>query len=99
MVKLALLPAASTVTLLGTVAAIVLLLARFTTAPSAGATPLKLTVPCEELPPITLVGFSVSEEMVSEADNEKFVVVVAPLVTLTLGWLNVWKPRADALTV
>ncbi len=74
-VNVALVAPAATVTLDGTVAAAVLLLE------SAG--PLNVTVPVEGVPPMTLVGFSVSDERVgggggadvtvSEADR------VAPL--------------------
>src|SRR5437763_16022006 len=64
-VKVTLLLPAGTVTLEGTLAA-PLLLESTTCAPPAGAGPLRVTVPVVEFtPPITLVGFSVSEE---EAD-------------------------------
>jgi hypothetical protein len=62
MVKLALVAPTATVTLGGTTALVPLLLASMTTAPWAGEAPLRLTVPTEELPPITLDGFSVSVE-------------------------------------
>ena len=65
-VKLALVEPAATVTLAGTVAA-VLLLESETTAPPDGAAPVRVTVPCAELPPRTLVGLSVSVERVTEA--------------------------------
>src|SRR5437879_4998738 len=61
-VKVALVAPAGTVTLEGTVAAAVLLLESVTCAPPAGAGPLSVTVPVEEFPPATLVGFSASEE-------------------------------------
>jgi hypothetical protein len=60
-VKLALVAPAATVTLDGTVATFVLLLDRLTTAPPLGAGPLNVTVPVEELPPVTLDGLNVSE--------------------------------------
>jgi hypothetical protein len=60
-VKVALVAPAGTVTLEGTLAA-VLLLESMTCAPLAGAGPLKVTVPLDELPPVTLAGFTVSEE-------------------------------------
>src|SRR3989440_13052947 len=60
-VNVALVAPAATVTLEGTVAAAVLLLESATCAPPAGAGPLSVTVPVEELPPATLVGFSASE--------------------------------------
>src|SRR5258708_7110252 len=57
----------ATVTLDGTVAAVVLLLESATTAPPDGATPLSVTVPVEEFPPVTLAGFTESEERVTDA--------------------------------
>ncbi len=64
-VNVALVAPATTVTLEGTVAAAVLLLESATCAPPAGAAPLNVTVPVEDcVPPITLVGLSVSEESV-----------------------------------
>src|SRR6266550_6007268 len=63
-VKFALLLPAGTVTLEGTLAA-ALLLESITCAPPAGAGPLKVTVPVDDcVPPVTLVGFNVSEETV-----------------------------------
>jgi hypothetical protein len=74
--KLALLAPAGTVTLAGTAATPVLLLERETTAPPAGAGPLRVTVPVEDVPPVTLVGLSVNDERetaggvtVSDADR------------------------------
>lgn len=49
---------AATVTVAGTCAA-GLLLDRVTTAPPAGASLVRVTVPIEEVPPVTDVGFSV----------------------------------------
>src|SRR5438876_10194347 len=61
-VKVAVVLAAGTVTLEGTLAA-ALLLESATCAPPAGAGPLSVTVPVDDcLPPATLVGFNVSEE-------------------------------------
>jgi len=58
---------AATVTLEGTLATMVLVLESVICAPPDGAGPLKVTMPVEEFPPVTLVGFSVSEE--SETDG------------------------------
>ena len=63
-VKVALVAPTATVTLDVTVAALVLLLERVTCAPPAGAAPLNVTVPVEEFPPVTFVGFSDSDERV-----------------------------------
>lgn len=60
MVKAAVVDPAGTDTLTGTCAAAVLLLLNVTVAPPVGAAALKVTVPCELLPPTTLVGFSVN---------------------------------------
>jgi hypothetical protein len=63
-VKVALLAPARTITLEGTRAAPLLLESR-TVAPPAGAGPLRVTVPVEDCaPPVTLVGFSSSDETV-----------------------------------
>ena len=50
---------AATVTVAGTVAIEVLLLVSATTAPPDGALPDSVTVPVEELPPVTKVGLRV----------------------------------------
>src|SRR5438067_13563548 len=61
-VKVAVVLAAGTVTLEGTLAA-ALLLESVTCAPPAGAGPLSVTVPVDDcVPPVTLVGFNLSEE-------------------------------------
>ena len=57
---------AATVMLAGTVAAEVLLLDRETTVPAVGAGPLSITVPVDGLPPLTLVGLTVSADSVTE---------------------------------
>ena len=65
-VNVALLAPAAIVTLADTLAA-PLLLESSTCAPPASAGPLSVTVPVEGDPPVTLVGFSVSEERVGGA--------------------------------
>ena len=52
---------AGTVTLLGTLAIIGLLLDRRTNTPPAGAGPLRTTVPVEGAPPLTVLGTKVRE--------------------------------------
>lgn len=69
-VNVALVAPAATVTLDGTLAAAVLLLESMTCAPPAGADPLNVTVPVEEFPPVTLVGFSETEEREADAGVE-----------------------------
>jgi len=67
---------AATVTLAGTCAA-GLLLTKVTTAPPVGATLLNVTVPVEEVPPTTEVGFRVT--VLSTADvTVKLAFWVAP---------------------
>ena len=60
-VKVALLALAATLTLVGTVAAL-LLLCSVTVMPPVGAGPVSVTVPVEELPPTTEVGFTLTAE-------------------------------------
>jgi hypothetical protein len=76
-VNVALVAPAATVTFAGTCAAAVLLLVSVTAAPPAGATPFKVTVPVEEVPPVTLVGLSVTLEGAG-ALTVKFVDFVVP---------------------
>src|SRR2546426_2953380 len=61
--KPALVPPGATVTLAGTTAA-GLLLESVTCAPPAGAGAFSVTVPVEELPPVTLVGLTASDETI-----------------------------------
>ena len=80
-VNVALVAPAGTVTLEGTLAA-ALLLESATCAPPVGAGPLSVTVPVEDCtPPITLVGFSVSEEREGAGGEAGVTVSVADLVT------------------
>lgn len=67
---------AATVTDAGTVATALLLLVSVTTAPPVGAAPARLTVPCEEVPPVSVVGLSVKE---LKAGVTVTVVVCTPL--------------------
>src|SRR6266436_201920 len=68
--KVALVAPAGTATLEGTLAA-PLLLESPTCAPPAGAAPLSVTVPVEEFPPVTVVGFSESDERETGAGAEE----------------------------
>lgn len=74
-VNVALVAPAATVTLEGVLATAVLLLARETIAPPAGAAPLNVTVPVEDcIPPVTAVGFSVKAEIVTGGGAAGFTV-------------------------
>ena len=59
-VKLALVAPTGTVTLAATIATALLLLESVTTAPPDGAALVRVTVPCDVPPPVTLVGLSVN---------------------------------------
>ena len=71
---------AAIVTLEGTLAGVVLLLESATCAPPVGAGPLNVTVPVEEFPPTTLVGFSESEDRVGRGGGAAVTVSEAVLV-------------------
>jgi hypothetical protein len=59
-VNVALVVPEAILTLVGTVAAAVLLLASVTTIPDEGAAELSVTLPCDVAPPATPIGFSVN---------------------------------------
>ena len=80
MVNVALVAPAGIVTLAGTVAALELSESE-TAAPPAGAAALKVTVPVEELPPTTLVGFSDTVDSVGPVVPDGLSVSVALFVT------------------
>ena len=69
MVKLALVDPAATVTLGGTVAATGLSLVSATGNPPAGAAEVRVTVPVEDVPPMTSVGLTVTFESVGVDDG------------------------------
>jgi hypothetical protein len=69
---------AGTVALAGTVAAAMLLLERVTRTPPVGAGPLRVTVPVEEFPPITLEGLRETEDKTTAGVTVKVAVLVVP---------------------
>ena len=73
--KSALVAFAATVTLAGTCPA-ALSLVSDTAMPPVGAGPLRVTVPVEEFPPITLIGFSVTDDNVETAVTARATVIV-----------------------
>jgi len=77
--NVALVAPAAIVTLGGMLAA-PLLLESATCAPPVGAAPLNVTVPVEEFPPATLVGFSESDERVGGGGGAGATVSEAVLV-------------------
>lgn len=86
--KSALVAPAGTTTLAGTVATAGLLLVRMIAAPPAGAAALRVTVPVEELGPMTLAGFRLQDEICSHAIGPVGFQLAPPsmlLNTLALG--------------
>ena len=79
-VKVAVVAPAATVTLAGTCAAAVLPLDSVTTAPLVRAGPLKVTVPVDELPPVTEDELRVTETMPTELKLNA--VILAPLIVV-----------------
>jgi hypothetical protein len=73
---------AATVTLAGTEATDVLLLERVTTVPPAGAGALRVTVPVDGVPPLTLEGFRVNELAASVATVSDAVFVIVPFLAV-----------------
>lgn len=69
---------AATGTLAGTVAADVFELERETTIPPAGAETFNVTVPVEPDPPVTLVGFTDTEESAGAGVTVRTAVLVRP---------------------
>ena len=68
---------AGTVTLEGTVATFTLLLVSVTTEPTLGAGPVRVAVPVEDVPPVTVDGLRVIEDRVG-ALTVKVVDLVVP---------------------
>ena len=97
-VKVALWAPAGTVTLGGTVASPLLLLASVTTVPPGGATSSSVTVPCELLPPWTEVGFSANKPMVT-GEGAGFTLSVADVVALPAEAVKVTRVWNDTSLV
>jgi hypothetical protein len=68
----------ATVTFADTCATAVLLLLSVTTSPAAGAGPVSVTVPVDEVPPVTVVGFKLTK-LGTGADTVKLALCVALL--------------------
>ena len=103
--KVALVAPAAMVTLAGTVATAVFALLRPTTAPPAGAPAVSVTVPCDELPPTTEVGVTLTEDKLATGGGAAVVTVKLPgsstppapnppLVAVPLGVVTVTPPVA-----
>ena len=78
-VKVALVAPARTVTLVGTTAKRLLLLVSETTAPPVGAAARKVTVPVEEAPSTTLLGFKATADTALETTKNRAWLTFAPL--------------------
>ena len=95
-VKVAEVAPAGTVTLAGTVAAEVMLLDKVTTAPPEGAAAVRVTVPVEGVPPVTVVGFKVTDKTAGG-----LTVSVAPAVPLNVAEIEgeAVAPTGNEVTV
>ena len=94
-VKVALVAPAETVTVVGTLA-VLLLLARATCAPPVGAGPLSVTVPAEDCaPPTTLVGFNVKEDSVTTGGGGGVAVVEDSSNTRMAGLGSFWESATN----
>jgi hypothetical protein len=95
--------AAGTTTLVGTCAAAMLELVSVTVAPPLSADPLNVTVPCELVPPNTLVGFTVTDATVGVAEivSVRFAVCVRAglLESETLKVRGVLATEAEGMPV
>jgi hypothetical protein len=80
---------ACTVTLAATWAVAVSLLDNVTTAPPAGAAPLKVTVPVDPLPPATVAGFTVTEDNVTAGVTVRVALCVPPYVPVMVTGVEV----------
>jgi hypothetical protein len=76
-VKVAVVAPAATVTRAGNVATAVLLLDKVTTAPAAGACPVRVTVPVDDIAPITELGLRVTDDSVADV-TVRLPVLVTP---------------------
>ena len=85
-VKVALVLPAATVTEAGTTAA-ALLLVRDTETPPVGAAPLKVTVPVEDVPLVTLVGLTPTEPNDVPSFEASAIVTVECAAMTTLSWI------------
>src|SRR2546427_8439654 len=89
----ALVAPAGTVTLPGTLAAAVLSLDSVTCAPPVGAGPSSVAVPVELLPPVTVVGFTPSEERPAARFTVRVAVRVTPLRSEERRVGKEWRSR------
>src|SRR5947199_162134 len=90
--KVAVVAPAETVTLAGTVAAVVLLLASVTTAPPLSAAALRVTVPFEMPPPSTLAGFRETDVRIGALTALKEIMEVFELTFVDHVHIPLWFP-------
>lgn len=95
MLNVALVAPAATVTLEGTVVTEASLLESATCAPPDGAGPLRVTVPVDEFPPVTFVGFSDSEDRATDGGGVD-VGACSKSKTAGFGSFNEIATNADA---
>ena len=85
--------------LLGTVTAFVLSLTSVTVKPAGGAGPFKFTVPIELLPPVTVLGLNVNDEMMAGSTVSVPFTLLDPNVAVTVTGSAMATPTVVAVKV
>jgi hypothetical protein len=97
-VKVAVVAFATTVTLAGTVTA-ALPLESATTAPPGGALPVSVTVPVEDVPPVTLVGLTPRDEFAAGVTVNVVVLGTVRYVAVSVTGVEEATPSVEAVNV
>lgn len=83
----------------GVVTALMLLLIKETVKPAAGAGPFRLTIPTEPVPPVTVLGLKVNEEMLAGFTVRVPIWLLAETVAVTVTGFTMATPMVVAVKV